>query len=55
MPDMLWANLLHLSYNMWGDWDRPGTAFTDVIPEPGSIASLAAIGAGLLARRRGRR
>ena len=23
---MLWANLIHLSYNMWGDWDRPGTA-----------------------------
>lgn len=25
MPEMIWANLLHLSYNMWGDWDRPGT------------------------------
>lgn len=25
MPDpMIYANLLHLSYNMWGDWDRPG-------------------------------
>lgn len=26
MPDdkMIFANLLHLSYNMWGDWDRPG-------------------------------
>ena len=23
---MLWANLLHLSYNMWGDWDRPAAA-----------------------------
>src|SRR2546421_2647337 len=21
---MIFANLLHLSYNMWGDWDRPG-------------------------------
>ena len=21
---MILANLLHLSYNMWGDWDRPG-------------------------------
>ena len=21
---MIYANLLHLSYNMWGDWDRPG-------------------------------
>ena len=25
MPEpMIYANLLHLSYNMWGDWDRPG-------------------------------
>ena len=25
MPDpLIYANLLHLSYNMWGDWDRPG-------------------------------
>ena len=25
MPDQLiLANLLHLSYNMWGDWERPG-------------------------------
>src|SRR5688572_14652100 len=25
MPDPItYANLLHLSYNMWGDWDRPG-------------------------------
>src|SRR5256714_10098113 len=25
MPEpMIFANLLHLSYNMWGDWDRPG-------------------------------
>ena len=24
MPEpMIYANLLHLSYNMWGDWDRP--------------------------------
>ena len=21
---MIFANLLHLSYNMWGDWERPG-------------------------------
>ena len=21
---IIYANLLHLSYNMWGDWDRPG-------------------------------
>ena len=25
MPEpLIVANLLHLSYNMWGDWDRPG-------------------------------
>jgi hypothetical protein len=22
---MIWANLLHLSYNMWGDWDNPNS------------------------------
>src|SRR3954453_13151733 len=25
MPSpLILGNLLHLSYNMWGDWDRPG-------------------------------
>lgn len=24
---MIWANLLHLGYNMWGDWDNPHLSY----------------------------
>jgi hypothetical protein len=30
---MIWANLLHLSFNMWEDWDAPGHTFRSYRPE----------------------
>jgi len=33
--DMIWANLLHLSFNMWCDWDSPtgGELYTNRAPD----------------------